>query len=72
MNIIKFLYKNTLKHIFFKINKPIILSIHNQKLYSVRNFLLGKKIMKFILLEKQKYIWIHLKEDIFTFIKILF
>ena len=26
-----------------KINKPIILSIHNQKLYSVRNFLLGKK-----------------------------
>ena len=54
MNIIKFLYKNTLKHIFFKINKPIILSIHNQKLYSVRNFLLGKKNYEIFTFRKTK------------------
>ena len=54
MKILKFLYKNALKHIFFKINKPIILNSHNQKFYSVKNFPLGKKNYEIFTFSKVK------------------
>ena len=50
----KVLYKNILKYIFFKINKPIILSKHNQKFYSVRNLHLGKKNYEIFTFRKTK------------------
>ncbi len=54
MKIQKFLYKNVLKHIFFRINKPIILSKHNEKLYSSRNLVLGKKRYEIFTFRKAK------------------
>ena len=48
------LYKNILKNIFFKINKPVIISKYNNKFYSIRNLFLGKKKYEVFTFRKTK------------------
>jgi hypothetical protein len=51
---LRVLYKNILKNIFFKINKPVIISKHNKKFYSIRNLILGKKKYEIFTFRKTK------------------
>tara|TARA_B100000902_G_scaffold169686_1_gene164243 strand:+ start:365 stop:1396 length:1032 start_codon:yes stop_codon:yes gene_type:complete len=51
---LRVLYKNILKNIFFKINKPVIISKHNKKFYSTRNLILGKKKYEIFTFRKTK------------------